>query len=331
MAKIHKPRAGSRAYRPLKRAKSEKPRIHSWPAGKGDSKVLGFTGYKAGMTHCIAVDESKDSPTSGSEVFVPVTILETPPMKVVGVRVYRKAYGGEQTFTDIWCETPDESVKRRASTPKKKGNPDKKIAEAEKKSGEISDVRLVAHTQPILTHSPKKTPDIMELALSGDVPEKLAYAKEVLGREITINDAFSESEFVDVTSVTKGKGFQGVVKRYGVKRQPRKASGKRRHLGTGGSWTPTKKLWVEPQPGQMGYHTRTEHNKLILKIGEDGGEVSPAGGFLRYGPVKSSYVMVYGSVPGPSKRVVRLTQPRRSHKEVSLTLKSVDLSSKQGA
>lgn len=312
----------------MKRARQEKPRIHSWPAG--DSKVLGFTGYKAGMTHCIALDENKTSVTSGSEIFVPVTVIETPPLKVVGIRVYRKGYGGEESFTDIWCESPSEDLSRRTSLPKKTKSA-AKIAEAEKTMGEASDIKLIVASQPSLTHAPKKTPDIMEMALSGDIPAKFAYAKEVLGKELSVKEVFKEKNFVDVTAVTKGKGYGGVIKRYGVRKQPRKSKGKRRHPGTGGSWHPAHKLWVEPLPGQVGYHTRTELNKLIVKVGEDGNEVTPAGGFLHYGPVKGEYVMLYGSVPGPAKRVVRLTFPRRDHKAVNLTVKHVDLTSKQGA
>ncbi len=328
MATPNKPRAGSRAYRPLKRAKKETPRINSWPSG--DSKVLGFTGYKAGMTHCIAIDDDKNSPTSGSEITIPVTILETPPMKVVGIRIYRVGLMGEQVMTDIWCDTPDKSLSRRTSIPK---NPDssKKIKEVEKEKDDISDIMLIAHTQPLLTHSPKKTPDIMEMALSGDLTEKFEYAKEVLGTEISVTDVFSDSQFVDVTSVTKGKGFGGVIKRYGVKKQPRKATKKRRHMGSGGAWTPAHKLWCEPLPGQIGFHTRTEYNKLIVKVGEDGQDVTPDGGFLRYGPVKSNYVMLYGSVPGPSKRVVRMSFPRRQPKSITKSIKHIDTTSKQGA
>ncbi|MFH1054730.1 MAG: 50S ribosomal protein L3 [Candidatus Altiarchaeota archaeon] len=328
MAKRNKPVAGSRAYRPLKRARQEKPRIHTWPSG--DSKVLGFTGYKAGMTHCMAVDENKGNVTAGSEVFVPVTIVETPPMKIVGIRVYRAGYGGPESFTDIWCDAPGKEVGERTSLPKKTDSA-KKLAEVDKGLKNVSDVRLISYTQPYLTHAPKKIPDIMELVLSGTVADKLAYAKGVLGKEISFKDVFKEKDFVDVTSVTKGKGFGGVIKRYGVRKQPSKATKKRRHGGTGGSWQPARKLWVEPLPGQIGYHTRTEFNKLILKISGNGGEVSPAGGFLHYGPVKGDYVMLYGSVPGPSKRVVRFTFPRRGHQPVNYTIKHIDVSSKQGA
>jgi large subunit ribosomal protein L3 len=328
MASRNKPVAGSRQFRPLKRAKSQKPRMNSWPIG--DSKVLGFTGYKAGMTHCIAVDEDKNSPTSGSEIFVPVTVIEVPPMKVVGVRVYRKGYGGSESFTDIWCDEPGKDVARRTSVPGKIDS-SKRIAEVEKDFAQVSDIRLITYTQPYLTHAPKKTPDVMELGLSGDVKEKFEFGKSVLGKEVRVGDVFKEKGFIDVTSVTKGKGYGGVIKRYGVRKQPAKSNGKRRHPGTGGSWHPAHKLWVEPLPGQIGYHTRTEYNKLIVKIGSNGAEVSPAGGFLHYGPVKGDYVLLYGSVPGPAKRVVRFTFPRRGHKAVSLSVKHIDISSKQGA
>ncbi|MBU0761574.1 MAG: 50S ribosomal protein L3 [Candidatus Altiarchaeota archaeon] len=327
MAKRNKPVAGSRQFRPLKRAKKEVPRVQSWPVG--ESMILGFTGYKAGMTHCIALDEDKNSPTSGSEIFVPVTIIETPPMKVVGVRLYRKGYGGEQAFTDIWCDTPDKEVLRRTNLPKKTDS-QTKLEEATKNLSEVTDIKLITHTTPALTNSPKKIPDIMEMALKGENSEKLEYAKQSLGKEVRVSDVFKEMQFVDVTSVTRGKGYSGVIKRYGVRRQPRKSKGKVRHIGTGGSWSPAHKLWVEPLPGQLGYQTRTEYNKLVMKIGENGEEINPAGGFLKYGPVKTQYVMVYGSVPGPAKRVVRLTYPRRDHKPASLTIKHIDTSSKQG-
>jgi large subunit ribosomal protein L3 len=67
----------------------------------------------------------------------------------------------------------------------------------------------------------------------------------------------------------------------------------------------------------MGYHQRTEYDKRVLKIGVDGSEVSPKGGFLRYGPVRGTYVILDGSVPGPAKRLVRLRYPARPPKKVS--------------
>ncbi|MFH1403920.1 MAG: 50S ribosomal protein L3 [Candidatus Altiarchaeota archaeon] len=324
MAKVNKPRAGSLQYVPRKRSKMERPRIQSWPQSE-EVKALGYTVYKAGMTHVIAVDETKNSPTNGLEVALPVTILEAPPMKVLGVRVYRKGYEGMEAVSDIWLDSEGGKDKKSA-----KKDPSKKIEAISGKLDEVSDIRLIVSTQPSKTNMPKKRQDVMEVAIGGDMPGKLEYAKELLGKEIKITDVFNENDFVDVTSVTKGKGFQGVIKRYGIKKQRAKATKKTRHMGTGGAWSPSKKLWMEPQPGQVGYHKRTEFNKLILKIGEDGKEVTPAGGFLRYGPVSGDYLMVYGSIPGPVKRIIRLTRPRRPHSEVNYTLKRIDLSSKQG-
>jgi large subunit ribosomal protein L3 len=330
MAKTHKPRAGSLQYVPRKRAKREKPRIRSWPK-TDEARILGYTAYKAGMTHIMVLDETKNSPTNGMEIALPVTILEAPSMKVVGVRIYRKGYNGMGAVTDIWGEVEEEKEKKKKGKGrKKKKDAAAKLDEISKNLDEVDDVRIIASTRPVKTNTPKKKPDVLELALGGDKTAKLEYAREMLGKDINVRDVFNENEYVDVTAVTKGKGFQGVIKRYGVKKQPSKASKKRRHLGTGGTWSPSRKLWMEPQPGQMGYHTRTEYSKLILKIGEDGSEVTPAGGFLRYGPVSGFYLMVYGSVPGSAKRIVRLTTPRRPHPEVNYTLKLVDLSSKQG-
>jgi large subunit ribosomal protein L3 len=62
----------------------------------------------------------------------------------------------------------------------------------------------------------------------------------------------------------------------------------------------------------MGYHQRIEYNKRILKIGTDGAEVTPKGGFLRYGPIKGTYAIINGSIPGPTKRLIRLRTPARA-------------------
>jgi large subunit ribosomal protein L3 len=106
--------------------------------------------------------------------------------------------------------------------------------------------------------------------------------------------------------VTIGKGTEGPVKRFGIKIQNRKAAQKRRHTGTLGPETPDRVLWTIPYAGQLGFQTRTEYNKRILKIGEDGKEITPKSGFSNYGIIKGDYVVVEGSLPGPRKRLIRL-------------------------
>ena len=328
MAKHSKPRAGSLAYKPMKKAKKETPRIRSW-ASSDEVGFLGFAGYKAGMTNVLAVDNRKNSPTSGMEIFIPVTVIETPPMRVLAIRAYRKGYLGEETVFDVWADELPEDISRRTSISAKKGS-GKKLKTLEGMLEGLSDIRLVVATQPKSTSMPKKTPDIMEIALGGSVQEGFDFSKELLGKEVNAADVLTDNTFVDVASVTKGKGFQGVVKRYGVRIQPRKAGRGTRHIGSGGAWTPTRKMWREPLPGQMGYNTRTEYNKPLLKVGSDGSEVSPKGGFLRYGPVNNGYLLIAGSVPGPSKRLIRINKPKRAKGEVSFEITHVNRESKQG-
>jgi len=87
------PRRGSLQFRPHSRAKRMYPNIRNWPA-RPQVAPLGFSGYKAGMTHVIVIDNRPKSPTKGEELRIPVTILEVPPIKVAGFRLYgRTTYG----------------------------------------------------------------------------------------------------------------------------------------------------------------------------------------------------------------------------------------------
>ena len=328
MASRNRPRRGSLAYKPLKRARSQKPRIHSWTASN-EAKMLGFAGYKAGMTHVMAVDNRKNSPTHGLEIFVPVTVLDSPPMKVVAIRAYKKAYFGNQPFTDVFAKDLKDDVKRRVDLPKNLDS-DKYLKEVEDNISDIKEIMLMVQTQPSLTTLEKKAADIMEIAVGGkDIKEKFEFAKKVLGKEIAPEEVLGKHKFIDVTAVTKGKGMQGIIKRIGTRIQPRKTEKGRRHGGTGGAWTPARKLWLWPLPGQMGYHTRTEYNKLVMQIGKNGSEVTPAGGFVNYGPVTGSYILLYGSVPGPTKRLIRISAARRPKADENLEVSYIDQTSKQ--
>jgi large subunit ribosomal protein L3 len=62
----------------------------------------------------------------------------------------------------------------------------------------------------------------------------------------------------------------------------------------------------------MGFHNRVEHNKRILLMGSDPERVNPQGGFKRYGEVKGDYVLLKGSVMGPSKRLIKLRKAART-------------------
>ncbi len=65
----------------------------------------------------------------------------------------------------------------------------------------------------------------------------------------------------------------------------------------------------------MGFHQRTEYNKIVIKVGNNGMEVTPKGGFIRYGQINSEYVMLKGSVPGTTNRLILMRVSSRAPSE----------------
>ncbi len=330
MPDIHHPKRGSHGFSPRKRARAETPHIKSWPEGLEKPKIQGFLGYKAGMTHAFVVDYRPTSTTSGREVIMPVSVVETPPMKIAAVRAYKKEVHGLQTIGELWAEKLDPELAKQLPLLKKQK---KKTWDFVKEADEI---RVIVYTQPkLVTSIPKKTPEVREMRISGGcLEEQIAYAKGILGQEIKINDTVKEGDMLDVIAVTKGKGFQGHVKRWGVKLLTHKNSKHRRMIGTQGSWHPN---WVQatvPNAGQMGYHQRTEYNKRVLKVGENGEEITPSGGFPHYGVIKNSYILLHGSIPGPTKRLVSMRDAIRYQRGVKVEkpeITYISTTSKQGA
>ncbi|MFX1452139.1 MAG: 50S ribosomal protein L3, partial [Promethearchaeota archaeon] len=180
------------------------------------------------------------------------------------------------------------------------------------KDSKLLELRLLACTQPRLASVSKKKPDLMEIkTIAGNYEELIKYAKDTLGNEIRAFDVFSEGQFIDVSAVSKGKGFQGPVKRFGIKILPRKSRKSKRAVGAIGPWRPARVSYTVARAGQMGFHQRIEYNKRILKIGSDPKEINPSGGFVRYGLIKGDYLVLEGSVPGPCKRLIKLRYPLR--------------------
>ncbi|GIU69308.1 MAG: 50S ribosomal protein L3 [Candidatus Woesearchaeota archaeon] len=326
MPRTHSPRHGSMQFWPRVRAKRQLARVRSW-SNTAKEPVLGFIGYKAGMTHVIAIDTRKTSTSKGEEISIPVTVVECPPLKIVGVRLYKKKYLQKQPFKDFLFKT-DKSLSRLIRLPKK---PHDIKSLDEIPIAELLDVRLLVHTQPSIAGISKKKPELMELALSGSIEEKINFVKNNIDKDIPINNVFKEGEFVDVHAVTKGKGYQGSIKRFGVALKVHKTEKGVRRVGTLGSWSGQgHTLYRVPHPGQMGYHLRTEYNKQIYKISNNPEEVNPKGAFVGYGTVKSTYILLAGSIPGPRKRAIVLSKPIRKHEPHPLpTLIEINKESKQ--
>jgi len=137
----------------------------------------------------------------------------------------------------------------------------------------------------------------------------------MMGKEIKVNDVFTEGQQIDTHAITKGKGYQGPVKRFGINIRSHKSEKTKRGPGNVGSWTGNRSSPV-PHAGQMGFHQRTEYNKQILKISDEVQKVNVKGGFLRYGEVRNQYMILKGSITGPSKRLIKMTQAIRQNKKV---------------
>lgn len=318
--KFSSPRKGSLQYWPRKRAKRQHARVRTW--SDTDEGLLGFAGYKAGMTHVIATDNDKNSITKGQQVQVPVTIIECPPIKLAGIRFYkdRGAYG-ETTATEVRFE-PTKHLERTTKWAK---TGDLEQVDAQ----EYSRATIVAHTQPSLTGIGQKKPQLFELGFGGSVQEAIDFVKET--KEVAVADLFSDGELVDAHAVTTGRGWQGVVKRFGVGLRSHKSEKGRRKAVIGPEGY-GKVQYHAPQAGKMGYHLRTEYNKKIVAI-KEAEEVQIKGGLLRYGNPKNTVVLVKGSISGPKKRLVTLTKgirksPKKS--EQPMTIQHIATRSQQG-
>lgn len=300
MAKIHSPRCGSMQFWPRKRAKRIYPRTRSWPDLDG-TKLLGFAGYKAGMTQ-VNIRDNTSSITKGQIISLPATIIECPPLKPLSLRFYQQDDYGLKVIAEIPTTQPlEKELSRKIILQKKKNG---KIM-----PDEFDRAVLQVYTQPKFT-SIKKKPEIFEIEIANPTQD---FLKDILDKEIKIKDVFKEGQFIDVQAVTKGKGFQGPVKRFGVTLRKKKSEKTKRGPGSLGPWRQQQHtMYRIAHAGQMGLHTRTEYNKLLLKISSKPTEINPKSGFSRYGLVKSDFILLKGSIAGSKKRLIRLREPVRS-------------------
>jgi large subunit ribosomal protein L3 len=331
--KTHAPKRGSLAYLPRGRASSPIGRVRNWPEYTASPSILGAAGYKAGMTHVLLVEDHPHSPFFGQERLFAVTVLDAPPLIVFGIRAYSLTPYGLNTLTEVWAPELSNDLKRSFTLPTNYDY-EKALNSFNEQKERISEIRALIHTQPRLASVPKKKPDILEFKIGGGtIEEQINYSKQILGKQIRIGEIFKEGQYVDVIGISKGKGFQGPVKRWGVRILQNKSRKTVRGVGAIGPWRPARVSYTVPRAGQMGYHQRTEYNKRILKIGERGEEITPKGGFISYGVVHGDYVLIQGSVPGPSKRLITLRYPLRppiSIPEKGPQISYISVESKQG-
>jgi len=321
------------------------------------------------MSHILREVNKPGSKVHKKEVVEAVTIIETPPLTVVGVVGYVETPRGLRTLSTVWTEHLNEGLKRRfyknwyrskkkafthhAARLADNSHDNDKELERIKKSCQI--VRVLAHTQIKKIGLRQKKAHLMEIQVNGgDVTAKVEWAKALFEREVPVDTVFKPNEMIDAIGVTTGHGFEGVVTRWGVTRLPRKTHRGLRKVACIGAWHPARVNFQTARAGQHGYHHRTEMNKKIYRIGaaakgEDGKVVNwnasteadatqktitPLGGFPHYGEVDEDFVMVKGSVIGPKKRVITLRKsvvPQTSrNSQEEVVLKFIDTASKFG-
>ena len=320
MPRRHSPRRGSLQFWPRKRAKRIFPRI-TIPSREKDVKIEGFAGWKAGMTHVQYIDTNSKSPAYGKTITKSVTILDVPELFVAGIKYYSNTHEGKKCIGQTLTKLPKDLEKNIEKIGSSK-NIDK---------GKSIDVNLIVVTQPSKSGMKKSNSDIFELPVTGtDTKKKIEYAESLLGKEISAKDIFRVGEFIDVSAVTKGHGYKGPVKRYGIRIQTRKDKQMHRHVGSLGPTTPRRVMWQVPQAGQYGFFTRTEYNKRVILIGDDPKSITPKGGFLSYGLIPKSFIVIEGSAPGHKKRLVMMRKSVRTRAFQPVEISYISLESKQG-
>ena len=369
--KFEHPRHGHLGFLPRKRSRQIRGRCRTFP--KDDESVkphlTAFMAFKAGMTHIVRDMNRPGSKVNKKEVVEAVTVLETPPMVVVGIVAYSETAVGLKSLGTVWAHHVSADFRRRyyknwKTSAQKAFTKLKQFART--KDGLVATqktlnrfakkavvVRVLAHTQQRKLRNNTiggKKAHVAEVQVNGgSIADKIALAQSLLEKEVRVDSIFQQSETCDICAVTKGHGFEGVVNRWGVACLPRKTHRGLRKVACIGAWHPERVSFTVARAGQHGYHHRTHLNKKIYRIGRSATvdpsnastehditkkSITPMGGFVAYGMVRNDYVMIKGSVAGPRRRVITLRRPMapQTSKRIQeqITLKFIDTSSKMG-
>ena len=316
--KYSAPRRGSLAFYPRVRAKSEEARVRNWPELNDNTSLLGFAGFKAGQIQVMTIDDKEKTPNFGKQLDNSSTVIATPPINIIGIRCYKKDVYGEKAFIDAYSKDLPKGLERKFKT---KYN-EKSFETIESSFQLISSFFAIASVFPKKANLSQKKPFVFEIGVSGkDNKSKYEYLKGILGKEIKISDVFQNGQLIDISGITRGKGVEGPITRFGVKRKQHKSRKSVRALGTLGPISPAVVMYSVPRQGQRGFHQRTEYNKRILLVSSDGSSqaaslskasINPPGGFKHFGVVTTDYIVVRGSIPGVPKRLVKMRQPIRN-------------------
>jgi len=368
--KFEKPRHGDLGFLPRKRTKHHAGKIKSFPKDDASKAphLTAFMTYKAGMTHIVREVDRPGSKINKKEIVESVSILEAPPMVVCGFVGYVETPRGLRALTSVWAGHLNEEVKRRFyktwhNSKKKaftkyqkrwadasKGSEAPMAAEIERAKKYCQVIRAICHTQIGKVKIGQKKANIKEIQINGGTAaQKVDFAVGLFEQEVKVADVLAQDEMIDIIGSSRGRGYNGVITRWGCTRLPRKSHRGLRKVACIGTWHPARVQFQVPRAGQDGYHHRTEINKKIYRIGKNIKEdpasattendlteksITPLGGFAHYGEVNEDWVMLKGGVMGPKKRPITIRKsllPQVSRKATEkIALKFIDTASKFG-
>uniref|UniRef100_A0A6A7FQC3 60S ribosomal protein L3-like n=2 Tax=Hirondellea gigas TaxID=1518452 RepID=A0A6A7FQC3_9CRUS len=343
--KFSAPRHGSLAFTPKRRIAQHRPKVKAFPKDHPGKPIhlTVFPGYKAGMTHILRISDKPGSKCNKKEVVEAVSIIETPPVIIVGVAGYIQTPHGLRCLKTVWAEHLGEECRRRfynnwhktkkrafVHATKKWQDRLGKLSirrDLVKMKRYCSVIRVIVHTQQKLLRKHQKKADMMEIQLNGgSIEEKVKWAVRHFEKKVPVDEVFRMDEMIDIIGATKGQGRKGVVSRWHVKKLPRKTHKGLRKVACIGAWHPSRIQSTVARAGQKGYHHRTLINKKIYRVGAavrpKGGKlvnnsattdydltekgITPVGGFPHYGQVNSDFIMVKGGCMGTKNRLLIL-------------------------
>ncbi|XP_058816261.1 large ribosomal subunit protein uL3-like [Topomyia yanbarensis] len=245
--------------------------------------LTAFLAYKAGMTHIVREADRPGSKINKKDVIEAVTILEAPPIAIVGAVGYIETPFGPRALCNVWAQHLSEECCRfyknwHASKKKAFIKASKKwtydlgkmsIDENFKKMIRYCKfIRVIAHSQIRLIKQVQKKAHIIEIQINGGtIEDKVNWVKEYLKKPVPVSQVFAKDEMIDCVAVTKGKGFKGVTSRWHTKKLTRKTHKDLRKVTCIGAWHPSRVAFTVARVGQRGYHHRTEINKKIYGNG----------------------------------------------------------------